>query len=151
VSKPENILISMHETHASNFRVGKKTVELRRRTIHLSPGTLVWIYTKVPKGSVELLGTVDEVIRDSPKNLWRRFGAKSAISKGQFDLYFEDALQGSAIILREIKQLSPTVKLDRMRRISTGFNPPQFFKKLGEESPELKLLRSSRLKRTVTR
>jgi predicted transcriptional regulator len=109
----------------------------------------MWIYSKVPKGSIDLLGTVDQVIKGSPKILWRRFGAKSGISKAQFNSYFQNTAMGSAILLREIKQLSPTVKLQSMRRISTGFSPPQFFKFLSEDSPELKLLRSSKRRRAI--
>jgi len=127
-----------------SFKTGKKTVELRRRSVQLPPGTTVWIYSKVPKGSIDLLGTVDQVISATPENLWRKFGTRTGISKAQFNTYFRNSAFGSAIILREIKRLSPTVELGSMREISNGFQPPQFLKFLDENSPELKLLKLSR-------
>ena len=42
----ENILISLESRHAKNIYSGEKKIELRRRTMHVTPGTTVWIYEK---------------------------------------------------------------------------------------------------------
>ena len=143
------MIISVHHCHVNNFRSGKKTVELRRRAVHLSPGTRVWIYSKLPRGTIELIGTVDEVVKASPANLWRKFGGRVGITKNEFSDYFQDSNLGSAILFREMRRLSPSVRLQKMRRVSSGFQPPQFLKFLEEGSPELNLLLAS--KRLPTR
>lgn len=139
-----DVIISVDNCHAKNFRDGKKTVELRRRSMRLAPGTRVWIYSKLPDGRFRLQGIVKEVVKASPKALWRRFGTQTAITKREFNSYFENASTGSAILFQKIRKLSPAVKLHAMRRVSSRFNPPQFAKYLSQESPELKLLRSSK-------
>jgi predicted transcriptional regulator len=144
VSKRRNVLISVHQCHATNFRTGKKTVELRRRRVHLVPGTTVWIYSKVPKGKVDLSGTVDHVIKAAPEVLWRRFGGRCGVSRSEFKKYFGESTIGSAIVLREIRQLAPSIDLKAVRQVSSRFQPPQFLKFLPDNSPELKLFRESK-------
>ncbi len=48
----DNILISLEPRHAENILAGLKRVELRRRTMNVSPGCTVWIYAKLPVGSI---------------------------------------------------------------------------------------------------
>lgn len=144
MSNPANVLISVHHCHATNFRKGKKTVELRRRSVRLTPGTTVWIYSKVPKAKIDLSGVVDEVIKAAPEVLWRRVGSRSGISRSEFKKYFGQSTTGSAIVLREIRQLAPGIDLEAVRQASSRFQPPQFLKFLSDNSPELKLLRASK-------
>lgn len=142
--RPSDVIISVNHCHAYNLRNGRKTVELRRRAAHLSPGTRVWIYTKLPHGTVELIGTVEQVVKDSPASIWRRFGTKTGITKDEFLDYFRDNTLGCAILFRQIRKLSPSVELQKLRRVSSSFQPPQFIKFLSEDAPELKILRASR-------
>lgn len=139
-----DVIISVHNCHARNFQNGRKTVELRRKAVDLRPGTRVWIYSKLPCGSVEMIGIVERVVRASPGYLWRTFGAKTAVTKREFSEYFGDCRGGCAILLRDIRRLQPSVKLATIRRVSNEFHPPQFLKFLSDNSPELKLLLTSR-------
>lgn len=49
---PHNFLISLEERYANGIFDGTKTVELRRRPMNVSIGATVWIYVKMPVGSV---------------------------------------------------------------------------------------------------
>lgn len=137
MSKPGDILISVNERHAVNMLTGKKTVELRRKQLNISQGTRVWIYSKLPKGQIQALAVVEDVVGDSPEKIWADFGAQSAISKKEFDGYFENAKIGYAVVLESVSPLAPILSLSSIRNELKYFHPPQFFKKLETNSPEL--------------
>lgn len=137
MSAPTDILISVDGKHAANMLLGKKTVELRRRRLHVEPGTRVWVYSKLPRGHVELVATVDQVLAASPTTIWRAYGSRSAVSWSEFQSYFRNASTGYAILFRQVLPLQRAIRLDTIRRISSNFHPPQFFKRLPATCPEL--------------
>lgn len=138
-----DILISVEGRHASSMLNGRKTVELRRRAIQLETDSRVWIYSKVPRGYVEAVATVDKVVSEKPSKLWELYGHCSAISKIEFDAYFENSPVGFAIIFKDVKDLKPILSLVEIRNLLENFQPPQFFKRLNADSPELEFFRSA--------
>jgi predicted transcriptional regulator len=131
----EHILISLESRHAENIFAGRKHVELRRRSMNVSPGTFIWIYVKLPVGSIVGYVRVSSVDTSSPSALWRRHGAVSGLSKAEFFAYFEGASLGVALVLEQSKRLDESLSLDELRRLAGGFQPPQFFTRLGENHP----------------
>jgi predicted transcriptional regulator len=138
-----DILISVEERHASNLIAGIKTVELRRKKVNVSEGTRVWIYSKLPRGEIQAVGIVRKVIADTPPNIWRSCGRESAITKPEFDNYFAGNAAAYAIIFQEVKPLAPILDLVSIRNRIAHFQPPQFFKKLACDSPELALFETA--------
>lgn len=143
MAKSDDILISVDERHAMSILNGEKTVELRRRAIRLAPESRVWIYSKIPRGYVEVLAIVDRVIADEPCSIWARYGNRSAIARCEFDEYFGDLELGYAILFKEVHRLKPILSLEDIRFRFSTFQPPQFFKRLTSGSPELKFFRSA--------
>ena len=143
MNKPGNILISVEERHASNMLAGNKSVELRRKPLNISPGTRVWVYSKLPRGQIQVLAVVSKVVADTPEKIWSSYGSQSAISKSEFDAYFADAKAGYAIVFQEVKPLAPILSLASIRETITSFQPPQFFKRLTDDSPELTLFQTA--------
>ncbi len=137
MDRPCDILISVEERHASNMLAGNKSVELRRKPLNICSGTRVWIYSKLPRGQIQALAIVDEVIAGTPRKVWARYGAQSGITKKEFDAYFEDIKICYAIILQKVKPVAPILKLESIRNKISHFHPPQFFKRLSKNSPEL--------------
>ncbi len=137
MNNPGDILISVEERHASNMLAGNKSVELRRKSLNISSGTRVWIYSKLPRGQVQALAVVDEIVADTPEKIWASYGTQSAISKSEFDSYFADAETGYAIVFQEVCPLKPILNLSSIREKISPFHPPQFFKRLTNGSPEL--------------
>jgi len=137
MDNPANILISVEERHASNLLSGNKSVELRRKPLNISSGTLVWIYSKLPRGQVQALAVVDNVVAGSTEKIWKLYGAQSAISRHEFNVYFTDVAIGYAIIFQEVRPLAPILSLSSIREKIAHFHPPQFFKRLTNSGPEL--------------
>ncbi len=123
----DNILISVHQRHAMNMMSGDKTVELRRRPLRVAPGTRVWIYSKVPRGSVEAVGTVDHIAASSPGQIWKEFGDQTGISQREFFEYFSGSETAYAIVFQEVQRLDRPLSLQEIRKHSSKFQPPQFF------------------------
>jgi predicted transcriptional regulator len=142
VEQTENILISVEYNHVLNMLNGRKTAELRRRPVRIKPGTKVWIYSKMPRGKVELVATADSIVASSPRDLWNRYKARVAISSPDFEAYFAGVDIGCAILLRDIRALRPALGLTMLRETSKSFQPPQFFKRLDNQSAELRCLLS---------
>jgi predicted transcriptional regulator len=133
----DQILISLEARHAENILLGKKLVEFRRRPMNVEAGATVWIYSKLPVGSIVGCATVAAVRRHAPSTLWRKFGPHSGISRTEFFEYFAGVTQGVALELTDCKRLCASVPLESLRRFSAGFHPPQFFARLRQGEPVL--------------
>jgi predicted transcriptional regulator len=138
----EDILISVEYDHVLRMLNGLKTAEIRRRQLRIQPGTRVWIYSKLPRGHVELVATAAEVVAASPRKLWELYQERIAITASEFRTYLQGVDVGCAILFRDIRPVQPTLTLDALRRISRNFHPPQFFKRLSG-APELQSFLSS--------
>ena len=131
----QDILISLASRFAEKIFAGEKQVELRRRAMRVAPGATVWIYVKLPVGSIVGRARVEAVHALSPASLWRRFGMVSGLSREEFFEYFRGVTQGFALVLEGATRLRRSLSLDSLRRIAEGFNPPQFFVRLTAEHP----------------
>ncbi len=130
----ESILISLEPRHAENILQGKKTVELRRRRPDVLPGTLLWIYSKMPVGSIVGYATISSICEDSPERLWRKFRSEVGVSRAEFFSYFDNRDLGIAIQLENAVPLIAPITLHRLREVNGKFQPPQFFARLDGES-----------------
>lgn len=132
---PEHILISLAPRHAGNIFSGRKQIELRRRSMNVVPGTIVWVYVTLPIGSIVGCAKIAAVHKSTPNALWRRFGTVSGLTRGEFLEYLEGLEEGVVLVLEDTEMLDQPLSLDALRDIADGFNPPQFFIRLGEEHP----------------
>lgn len=138
----ENILISLESRHAKNIYSGEKKIELRRRTMHVTPGTTVWIYEKVPIGSITGKATITAVHTASPAQLWRRFGSVSGLSKTEFLTYFTGVKVACVLILENATLIQQPVPLAFLKDVMGNFQPPQFFVRLYGAHPVLLALQT---------
>lgn len=142
----EHILISLTQRHAENIFDGRKHVELRRRTMHITSGTTAWIYVKLPVGAITGRVTITAIHTAPPATLWRRFGAVSGLSKSEFFDYFSGVTEGVALELIDTKELRQSISLASLREISSSFQPPQFFARLITSNPVLKIAKTKSLR-----
>lgn len=137
-----NIVISLQQKFVQRIIAGKKAAELRRRAPGIQSGCRVWIYTKAPEAMISICVTVDRIVKGSPQEIWQSHRTDLGVSREEFEAYFGNTETGCAIFFKEVEDVSPGVALSEIRSKSRGFHPPQFFKRLEEGSPELKLFRS---------
>lgn len=137
-----DIVISVQQKFVERIVAGEKAAELRRRAPRIQPGCRVWIYTKAPEAMISICVTVDRIVTGSPQDIWQSHRSDLGVSLDEFENYFGETETGCAIFFKQVEDVSPGVALSEIRSKSKGFHPPQFFKRLEEDSPELKLFRS---------
>jgi predicted transcriptional regulator len=125
-----NILISLEPRHARSILSGEKKVELRRRAPRVGPGTVVWMYSKLPEGSVVGRATISRIHEAPLRELWSKYKNDAGVSKVEFFDYFDSRGVGVAIELKNAKRLKNPISLAQLRKIDETFQPPQFFKHL---------------------
>lgn len=123
------IIISIQPRHAKNIFIGNKTVELRRvRPKRLKEGAIVIVYVSSPKKEIYGAFIVSQVIEKEINDLWATVRDKASITKDEFDNYFSGMHKGVAIFISKVWCLSKPIKLNKIRRIISNFNPPQSFR-----------------------
>ena len=140
MTKDEHVLISLEERHAENIFSGRKRVELRRRPMKVSIGATVWIYVKLPVGSMMGCARVSDSYVLAPSTLWRRFSGVSGLTRDEFFDYYDGVSTGFALALKDVERLPRSISLDALREALSGFQPPQFFKRIDADSPLLSIV-----------
>ena len=137
----QHVLISLEERHANNILAGTKQVELRRRAMRVTPGSIVWLYVKIPVGAIVGYAIVGATYSAAPSTVWRKYGPVSGLSKSEFVSYFDGSDSASAIALSGPMKLKTPIALGELRVAVPGFQPPQFYCRLEIGSPlRLKLV-----------
>ncbi|RLJ40011.1 transcriptional regulator [Acidovorax sp. 106] len=131
----QHVLISLDERHANNILAGTKQVELRRRTMHVEPGSTIWFYVKKPVGAVVGFATVGTIYSAAPSTVWRKYSSVSGLGKSEFMSYFDGVAVASAMALSGAKKLKKPITLEALRTAMPGFHPPQFYCRLETNSP----------------
>ena len=137
MSDADHILISLEPRYAEGILERTKLVELRRRTMNVRVGATVWLYAKLPVGSIvgRARVRVNHVL--APSTLWRKFGSVSGLSRTEFFEYFEGVSLGTALELSDCRRLTSSVSLESLRHFQRKFQPPQFFTRLAVGAPIL--------------
>jgi len=130
VSDCPDILISLRPGYTKAILEGRKTVELRRRRVRVEAGTRVWLYSKAPSARIEGNARVQRIHVGDLGGIWSEYWGRIGISRIEFDEYFKGCRNGCAILLVEVRAITPAVDLSTIRNRIGFFQPPQFFKRL---------------------
>lgn len=150
MSANQSILISIRGKHLDNILEGKKKVELRRRILHLLPGTVMWIYCPRPVAQILAVAKISRIVSAHPARIWSEYGEMSGVARAEFDCYFRASETACAIFLSEVQRLETPVSLSKIKKTAKNFHPPQFFKKLSSTCPELQLFESCNLSNIIS-
>ena len=101
--------------------------------MNIPTGTIVWLYVKMPVGSVLGCVTVSSLYSLTAETLWRRFGSVSGLTKAELLGYLSGVQNGFALELINPKRLTKPLSLKQMRSMAPGFQPPQFFTNISEQ------------------
>lgn len=119
-----NAIISIRPKFAEAILTGSKSVELRRRIPALDIDTRLWIYATRPTAAIIGSVIVANVFRASPAWIWRKYSSQTAITRREFDIYFEGATEAIAICLQKAVR-TRQVDIALLRDVWCGFHPPQ--------------------------
>ena len=131
----KHALMSIKPDFVDSIIEGRKTVEIRRRRPSLAPGHWLWIYSTMPRGRIEVVATIRSVTPGPPLDIWRQFGEMTGISSDEYQDYVNGSSCAVAISLTNVRKLSTSISLAKLRETACGFQPPQFFRWLEDDSP----------------
>lgn len=124
------LFLSIKPRFVEMLVAGTKTVELRRRRpLAAQPGGLVLVYASAPR--MELVGSarIQRVDVGAPEVIWNEHQERVGLSRGEFDTYYHGAETATALVLRDIRpRPAGAMTLGELRRIWTGFSPPQSYR-----------------------
>lgn len=129
VSAPRgrDIVLSVKPRFADKILDGSKTVELRRRFSSAVPaGARAWIYSTTPIKAMTGAATISGVKQLPLNDLWKRYKSAVAVSKAEFNGYFDGTEEGYAILLSAPHALANPVSLNDLRSFCE-FEPPQSY------------------------
>ena len=119
-----NVLLSVRPQFAEAIVQRKKKYEVRRVIFKRKDVDRVYIYSTLPVGRITGSFEVEEVIEDTPENIWNACHDHLAVSEEDFFKYFEGSAIGFAIkIMNALRFDSP---LDP-HSVIEDFRPPQSF------------------------
>ena len=124
------LLVSIRPRFVEQIFAGTKTVELRRLRPRVQAGDLVVVYASGTQKALVGAFQIANVLAVSPTSIWRRFGAKTGLTKAEFDSYFTGLDTGFAIEVARTWQLAAPVHLATLRRQRGGFHAPQSYRYL---------------------
>lgn len=124
---PYPFVLSIRPTFIERILSGEKTIELRRRfPTDILPDSSVLLYSTSPVQSIVGVAHLCAVSQRSVRQLWLQFGAAAAVTRAEFDAYFQQSTHGFALHLRDVRPFSHPIHLtDLARRFE--FSPPQSY------------------------
>jgi len=118
------MLLSIHPRNVEKILTGIKTVELRRTRPAVAPGQPVAIYATTPSAALVATCRIERVEVGAPSAVWAASGGLAAVTKEEFDRYFEGSAAAVALHLSAVAVLRRSVPLTKIREQGV-FHPPQ--------------------------
>lgn len=119
-------VLSIRPTYVERILAGNKTIELRRRFPSLLAPGIALIYATAPVQAIVASMQVAIVETLNLTTLWRRRGRDAAVTRAEFDAYFDGTERGCALVLRDVVRFpSPIHLTDLADRFE--FSPPQSY------------------------
>lgn len=119
-----DILMSIKPRYADMIVSGRKTVEIRKRTVRALAGARIWIYATSPRQQIVAFARLKAVAAATPAEIWGTFGDRTGIDRTEFDAYVGEAEVVSALCLTEVTSLDPPLC---PRHEAPAFRPPQSY------------------------
>ena len=115
-----DVLISIKPKYVKKIISKEKKYEFRKNIFKKNVDTII-IYSTSPEKKIEAYFKLNEIIKDTPKNLWKRFSKEGGISEEEFFEYFKDKDEGYALKIDDLKILDESIDTDEIK----DFKAPQ--------------------------
>ena len=116
-------LLSIKPEYVEKIISGEKEYEYRKRIFKQKIKSVI-IYCTMPVGEIIGEFTIDDIINDTPDNIWAKTKDKSGISYEFFQEYFDDKEKGYAVKIKKLNIYNKSVSRDSLPE----FSAPQSFK-----------------------
>lgn len=130
------IVLSLRPRFAEAILTGEKSVELRRTRVAAAPGAMFILYASGPVKAVVGTAKLVSSDTDTPDAIWSRYGSDASITRAEFDEYFAGAVTATALTVAQPKRLPSPATLNELRT-ETGFRPPQSYRYLADDDPQV--------------
>ncbi len=117
------VLLSIKPKYVKEITEGSKLYEFRKIIFNNNIST-IYVYETAPTKKIVGKIIIDNIIEDSPLNLWQKFKDKSGITKHEFFEYFKNRDKGYAI---KIKKYVNYKKPIDPYKTKPNFMPPQSY------------------------
>ncbi len=115
-----DVLISIKPKYVKKIISKEKKYEFRKNIFKKNVDTII-IYTTSPEKKIEAYFKLNEIIKDTPKNLWKRFSKEGGISEDEFFDYFKGKDEGYALKIDDLKILDESIDTSEIK----DFKAPQ--------------------------
>ena len=137
-----NFLISIKPKYVNRMLSGEKSIEIRRRSVNLPDGALLWIYATLPLGCILAVAGVEGIVTDKPHKIWSKYASQIGVGEDEYATYVRNCNRISAIKIRSIDKIKP-IPLSLLKSQVKSFHPPQFMARLNDDSPLLIYLKDT--------
>lgn len=127
-SRTPVVLLSVRSPHVERLLSGAKTVEFRRRPWRVPDGTIVLLYRSRDHRAIVGSLIVESTAVGSPSATWGSHGARSGLTRREYQDYFAGAAVAVAINVGSVRQLEEPLTLGELRRRSATFHVPQSYR-----------------------
>jgi predicted transcriptional regulator len=127
------LFISLRPRFAELLLEGSKTVELRRVQPAVARGARALLYAASPVQALVGAAVIQDVHVATRAQIWKLHGARTGITREEYEQYFSEASIAVAITLAEVQRLQTPVTLAELRQGREWFRPPQSFRYLDAE------------------
>lgn len=110
-----NVLLSIKPKYANAILSGEKLVEFRKLTFKQEIER-VYIYSSSPEQRILGYFTIEDIISDTPKKLWKEFNRVGSITEEDFFDYFAN------------KEIGYTIKIKSVNKFKRAKDPKEIFK-----------------------
>jgi len=120
------LVMSVKPKYVEKIQEGEKVVEIRRKFSTKWKNCRVTIYSSSPIQGLQGHATITDVIKNSPKNIWEKFGPDLGCSKKDFEDYTESRSQIYAVLLKDFQAYTSPLFLDQISYLlNEDLKPPQ--------------------------
>ena len=118
-----DVLMSIKPQYVEKIISKEKTYEFRKSIFKKEVNNVI-IYATSPKKKIVGYFELEDIIKDTPSNLWNNFSDKAGISKKDFFDYFKGKDEGFALKIGKLAILDDFIDVDCFE----DFKAPQSFK-----------------------
>ncbi|MDP2766637.1 MAG: hypothetical protein Q8O41_04180 [Candidatus Methanoperedens sp.] len=119
-----NVLLSVKPKYAEKILEGEKKYEFRRAIFRRNDVEKVYIYSSSPVSKIIAGFEIERILKDSPKEIWKKCQKYAGISKKDFFAYFKNSDVAYAIEIGDVDSFQESID---PYNINEDFKPPQSF------------------------